>query len=699
MPYIPTVPIPYPDEFIYSWINRIIKANALSTQVFTNAYLHNTTMNTYDCKNYTYLLFDNMFNKPNVIESYLSLSTFEFEALFMTIGQQNKYINNVFRKKSRINTPANSIVSTLKLCPECRKKDIDKLGEPYFHKSHQLSVIKVCPVHNCALLQYNGSKLKANAYDLDEYKQLDITDADIEAASMCNLLLNSHISGNIKDIKRIIYNRLNELNYSVSDGYTTFIEDISKTPYIKLISYDIARFLKSKLISASYISANEIIPLLLFLFPDELEFIRKFSSEPILSNYTCNNCNKEYVSTKELQKTGWGCPYCEPDDEITLARIINTTDKNYSLKGKLLSFGSSVNITHHTCGQVLKIKPRSFLFEGTRCKCEHQISFSQAKKNIEKEANFTLINYINTATPITVYSNSCGHTFDCIYSKFITSAKCRICNPKVYTDDSFQERVYKLVGDEYTVVGDYEGQHKKVLIRHNKCNAEHLYKPSNFFDGQRCPECSSLIHKKEFEALLYKYSSGRYTVISYGANLCQIIDNKSNTIISISPQKAIQEMTRITPSDMLPIDNWERIDINKYPISSWDIGYNTLLEYIKETGTTIIPKRDKYHDYPLGAWCQTQRDDYKNGKLKETRISRLNDIGFIWNIFEYEWNRKLEMLVRYAKTNNCDVNISRRTVIDGEKIGVWLFIQRNCYKEGILTVERKKKLEDIGIIL
>ncbi len=35
---------------------------------------------------------------------------------------------------------------------------------------------------------------------------------------------------------------------------------------------------------------------------------------------------------------------------------------------------------------------------------------------------------------------------------------------------------------------------------------------------------------------------------------------------------------------------------------------------------------------PLGTWVTAQRAKYRNGKLSDDRIKRLEDIGFVWNI-------------------------------------------------------------------
>jgi hypothetical protein len=68
---------------------------------------------------------------------------------------------------------------------------------------------------------------------------------------------------------------------------------------------------------------------------------------------------------------------------------------------------------------------------------------------------------------------------------------CPICSGFYQDTESFKNRIYKLVGDEYTVLGEYKGADKKIKIKHNVCG--HIWNPiaSNFVNnGRRCPKCA-----------------------------------------------------------------------------------------------------------------------------------------------------------------------------------------------------------------
>jgi hypothetical protein len=63
----------------------------------------------------------------------------------------------------------------------------------------------------------------------------------------------------------------------------------------------------------------------------------------------------------------------------------------------------------------------------------------------------------------------------------------------------------------------------------------------------------------------------------------------------------------------------------------WDEMFNALLEYREIHHNPNVPA--KWHaNRQLGAWVDSQRSRYKNGKLSEDRIRRLNGIGFQWEL-------------------------------------------------------------------
>lgn len=58
------------------------------------------------------------------------------------------------------------------------------------------------------------------------------------------------------------------------------------------------------------------------------------------------------------------------------------------------------------------------------------------------------------------------------------------------THEEFVQDVFKLAGDEYTVVGTYTLGKNKILLRHNVCGKDWEVTANNFLNGNRCLECA-----------------------------------------------------------------------------------------------------------------------------------------------------------------------------------------------------------------
>ncbi len=91
---------------------------------------------------------------------------------------------------------------------------------------------------------------------------------------------------------------------------------------------------------------------------------------------------------------------------------------------------------------------------------------------------------------------------------------------KMKTHDKYVDEVRELVGDEYTVIGTYQGSTKKIKIRHNVCGTEYEIMPNAFTSkGNRCPECAKSLKGKgrksqaRFVSEIYQLVKDEYTVL------------------------------------------------------------------------------------------------------------------------------------------------------------------------------------------
>ena len=90
---------------------------------------------------------------------------------------------------------------------------------------------------------------------------------------------------------------------------------------------------------------------------------------------------------------------------------------------------------------------------------------------------------------------------------------------KKKTHEEFVKEVYDLVGDEYTILGEYKTAKIKVLIKHN-CNNEYYVVPSDFLNGSRCPKCSKKkVSHEHFEKLVNRNKESKnFEIIGHYIN-------------------------------------------------------------------------------------------------------------------------------------------------------------------------------------
>lgn len=132
----------------------------------------------------------------------------------------------------------------------------------------------------------------------------------------------------------------------------------------------------------------------------------------------------------------------------------------------------------------------------------------------------------------------------------------------------------------------------------------------------------------------------------------------------------------------------------------WSFMYKLATEYQKEHGNLNIPQNYTTSDgETLGIWLQTQRNNYRDGKLKPERIKLLEDIGINWRLKQcYSWEEMYCLAAEYYKTNgNLAIPRSYKAP-NGANLGTWLSTQRQKYRQGKLEKEKALALENIGVV-
>ena len=222
-----------------------------------------------------------------------------------------------------------------------------------------------------------------------------------------------------------------------------------------------------------------------------------------------NKCGFEYEVAASSFLRGCRCPKCagnrKKDTNIFKEEVYNKVGDEYTVLGEYIGANKKILIKHNKCGYEYEVKANSFLQNYCRCpKCSNRINF-QNKRNRKKDTNifkeevFNLVGdeytvlgeYIGTDTKILMKHNKCGYEYKMTPHNFLQGQRCPKCSRSRKKKDTklFKKEVYEQVGNEYTVLGEYIGSYTKILMKHNECGHEYKVAPYNFLQGVRCPYC------------------------------------------------------------------------------------------------------------------------------------------------------------------------------------------------------------------
>lgn len=242
------------------------------------------------------------------------------------------------------------------------------------------------------------------------------------------------------------------------------------------------------------------------IYGDKYTILGKYIDYKTKILVKCNDCGleKEIVPTQFISSP-YGCPGCNKvTTEKFRNRIKNMTNNEYDFEGEYVNSVTKLKFKHLTCGTEFICAPAVFI-QKQRCPLctkkkiieKNSLStkeFTNRVKEKYQDEYSVLGNYVNQLTKIKMKHNKCGTIWDVQPRHFLyDNTGCPECakKSKLSTED-YKNIVKDLVGDEYTVLGDFVNVTTKIKMRHNckNCNNyEYEVTPDSFKYGHRCPKC------------------------------------------------------------------------------------------------------------------------------------------------------------------------------------------------------------------
>ncbi|CAE8612298.1 unnamed protein product [Polarella glacialis] len=139
--------------------------------------------------------------------------------------------------------------------------------------------------------------------------------------------------------------------------------------------------------------------------------------------------------------------------------------------------------------------------------------------------------------------------------------------------------------------------------------------------------------------------------------------------------------------------------------SAWAKGFEHLKAHEQENDHTIVPRSYNSDDgFKLGVWVRDQRTTRKGQgrrKLEADQIEQLDSLGFVWDAFQFFWDKGFEHLKAYKQENDHTVVPYSYHSDDGFKLGHWANNQRTARKgQGRRKLEPDKieQLDSLGFV-
>ena len=266
----------------------------------------------------------------------------------------------------------------------------------------------------------------------------------------------------------------------------------------------------------------------------------------------------------------------------------------------------------------------------------------------------------------------------------------------------------------YRVISDYPESDRNLedfKKSHSKDTLHLLFAIDMLNEGLHLPDVGAVILLRPTESPIVFYQQiGR--CIQVGADQAPIIFDFVNNFRSIRAGDFLQDL-----EDAKNLEKAKRADLGleEYApnlqvidetkeilkvfdeiedrLASWEAMYEKLLEFEKNWGHCNVP--DRWPEDPhLGGWVGKQRTKRNRGLLSDSRIERLNKIGFIWDALAANWGEMFEYLLEFKK-NNGHCNVPSRWP-ENPKLSRWVFTQREFWKNGTLSEGRINRLEAVG---
>jgi uncharacterized protein (DUF2384 family) len=130
----------------------------------------------------------------------------------------------------------------------------------------------------------------------------------------------------------------------------------------------------------------------------------------------------------------------------------------------------------------------------------------------------------------------------------------------------------------------------------------------------------------------------------------------------------------------------------------WEKGYAHAEEFFNEYGHLRVGEQKSPDGYGLGTWVVAQRKAYRDSKLPEEYVQKLNKINMVWDADTFRWEEGFVHAKQYVEEHgDCRVPVNY-VCQDGFYLGTWILKNRRRYSNNELTEEQVARLNSLQMI-
>lgn len=585
--FIPIV-IPFErDELLYSWVDRLYKTNLYPNRFsFEDAYFNGQSIHVDGFGFSRGLFLSSRLNKKQEWV-YSNHTLYPFFAIFYSKEKQEKILNiqrSGFEKDSPI-AYFNEEAKEIRYCPECMKE----AGRRYLKRAHQLPGVKVCYKHRCKLETLEKKYNREEMTDLENIPlktddSYEASFAEMQHAILMKNILDARFDMNREDLELMISKRLKTLKLFTKEEILEFfrekgveVSDLQGSHlknYPEGLSEEFLQTIMTPLFETIYVFKMLYDEVVDSSFNEELMKKLKAEGYEIISSYKKNLlevyhevCGTSFLMTEHGLKAGLRCPICAKlSNEDLYKALFSTRGDEFQLLSPYRGPKAKVRIKH-SCGHIFEANPNAFYYNHGGCpKCRRKLTLNEAQEKVnDVDPTYELLSYDSLESKATFLHKTCGHKLDRRFNDFLRKGMyCPHCQKQAVKSKSpeFETKLKELVGDDYELVGPYNGDRQPIKIRHKDCGLVTEYpRAAYFLGGQRCPLCHGTLSNEEVEDYVSARSNGTYSVLDFlPASDMRILNVKADKSFTLKKKVLLQELARPTSSEILPCETDDAIE-------------------------------------------------------------------------------------------------------------------------------------------